>query len=73
MLIDERPRLFYVALDADLILRRGGEQIFVAIGRVRVVAVGAYQQALVHLVWKGMANCDLMSVWHWKQSVAAEP
>ena len=53
MLINPRPARLGVALGADRILIRGRLQIVVPKSAVGVVAIGALDQALVHLVVEG--------------------
>ena len=48
-----------VALGADSILIRGGPDIVVAKGAMNVMAVAALEQALIHLVMKGLRERGL--------------
>jgi len=48
--VHKRPLLIRVAGEADLILRRGSSHLFGPHRAMRVVAVGALHQALVHAV-----------------------
>ena len=52
VLVDEWSLLFGVALVTDFIARSVGAQLFRPEGTVRIVAVTALNQALVHTVMK---------------------
>src|SRR5271170_3537136 len=59
MLVHERPTRFCMALDADCILIGRGLDVVVPKGAVRIMAVGAFDQALIHLVVEGHVECCL--------------
>ena len=56
MLIHEGPALFSVALGADLVLIGSGPQVVVAKSPVRIVAIGAADHTLIHLVMERHAE-----------------
>ena len=56
MFIDKRTQRLNMALRADCVLIRIRLQQLVLEGPMRIVAVGANQQALIHLVVKGLGE-----------------
>lgn len=53
MLEDKRSALFHVAFGTDCVLVRGRSQVVVPEGPVHIMAIGAVDRALIHLVVEG--------------------